>query len=253
MNTIIFDFDDTLVADQNAAGRAFIQTTQTAADHYGVNVVRLAEVAREEARRLWRTFTPVRPFCLDIGISSWVGLWANFEGNDPHYCWLREHRSEYRRKPWEFALRNEGINDAGFAGELGQLFTENRGAIVEIYPDVIEGLKRLRNTFRLALLTNGESDLQLRKISASGLTDFFEVIVISGDFGTGKPAPSIFQTTLDQLDSSASETQMVGDSIECDVGGAQAVGIEGVWINRDQVANTTEIQPDHTILSLADL
>ncbi len=70
LDAIIFDFDDTLVADQDAAKRAFHQTPRIAADRYDVNAEQLARMAREAARRIWRTFTPVRSYCLNVGISS---------------------------------------------------------------------------------------------------------------------------------------------------------------------------------------
>ncbi len=253
MDAIVFDFDDTLVADQDAAKRAFRQTAEIAADRYDLDAEQLARMASEEARRIWRTFTPVRSYCLNVGISSWEGLWADFDGDDPNLRWLRERKEGYRRQPWEHALGEEGIKDSSLAEALGQAFVENREAIVEVYADVVEGLEALRQQYRLALLTNGASDLQRRKIAASGLARYFDVTVVSGDLGEGKPAPSVFETTLDQLGVPAARATMVGDSIERDVGGAQALGMIGGWINRDHVTNATEIRPDRTIFSLAEL
>ncbi len=45
----------------------------------------------------------------------------------------------------------------------------------------------------------------------------------------------------------------VGDSLECDVAGAQAAGFKAVWLNRGGAANTTGLQPDAEISSLHEL
>ena len=74
--------------------------------------------------------------------------------------------------------------------------------------------------------------LQREKLAASGLGDYFEIVVVSGEFGVGKPDPSIFRHALSQLRSDGSGAVMVGDNLTRDVDGAIAAGLEGVWINR---------------------
>lgn len=209
--------------------------------------------AREEARRLWRSFDRVRAHCLNVGISSWEGLWADFAGDDPNLAWLRDIKHDYRREPWACALEHFGIDDPELAVNLGDAFVRKREAIVDIYSDVERTLDHLKDGFQLAILTNGLSDLQRKKIRASGLASYFDVTVISGDLGEGKPCPAVFQHTLDLLGVPASQAMMVGDNIERDVRGAQEVGITGVWINRDQEENATDVSPDLTIVSLEDL
>ncbi len=61
---------------------------------------------------------------------------------------------------------------------------------------------------------------------------YFEVVVISGEFGVGKPEPSIFEHALSLLGSDREHTVMVGDSLARDVDGAIAAGLRGVWVNR---------------------
>ena len=45
----------------------------------------------------------------------------------------------------------------------------------------------------------------------------------------------------------------VGDSLETDVEGAQAVGVRAVWLNRNGAFNDTGIEPDYQIATLTDL
>lgn len=85
---------------------------------------------------------------------------------------------------------------------------------------------------RFQVITNGAADLQRAKLEHSGLRDWFDVTVISGEVGIAKPSPEIFTKLLDALDTSPSETVVVGDNPLNDVVGAQAIGIAGVLLRR---------------------
>ncbi|WP_048718144.1 HAD family hydrolase, partial [Bacillus sp. 522_BSPC] len=76
--------------------------------------------------------------------------------------------------------------------------------------------------------------------------------VISGDFGKGKPDPSIFEHAVSLLGVDKSECLMVGDNLMTDIKGANKTGIKSVWINREHVEKK-EIQPTYEIHDLHDL
>ena len=50
--------------------------------------------------------------------------------------------------------------------------------------------------------------------------------------GASKPDPAIFEYALELAGCSAARALHVGDSLEEDVNGARAAGIEAVWLNR---------------------
>ncbi len=122
-----------------------------------------------------------------------------------------------------------------------------------LMPRAREVIEKLSKNFQLALLTNGAPDLQNEKIEASGLRNFFSAIFISGEHGVGKPKPAIFKKLLDQLDVTANEALMIGNSLERDIAGAHAAGIRSVWIQVPGAEETVDIQPDFTIQALAEL
>jgi putative hydrolase of the HAD superfamily len=74
--------------------------------------------------------------------------------------------------------------------------------------------------------------LPREKLAASQLERYFDVVVISGEFGIGKPAVPIYMRALEFLGIHVEAATMVGDRIERDLDGAHAAGIRGVWINR---------------------
>ncbi|MEL6384745.1 MAG: TIGR01458 family HAD-type hydrolase [Cyanobacteria bacterium J06626_18] len=67
----------------------------------------------------------------------------------------------------------------------------------------------------------------------------------------GKPNPFFFKRAIADLALPATHIAMVGDDIEADVGGAQAVGMKGVLVKtgkyRPHLAEKTAVQPDVAI------
>jgi len=47
---------------------------------------------------------------------------------------------------------------------------------------------------------------------------------------TGKPAAAIFRTALEELHTAPDQAIVIGDDIESDVGGAQAIGVRGILV-----------------------
>ena len=49
-----------------------------------------------------------------------------------------------------------------------------------------------------------------------------------------KPDRQAFQYVLDSLPKEASETAMIGDSFNSDIQGAKQVGMEAIWLRRNE-------------------
>jgi HAD superfamily hydrolase (TIGR01458 family) len=73
----------------------------------------------------------------------------------------------------------------------------------------------------------------------------------------GKPSRAYFQAALDAVDAEPARTYMVGDDVEADVGGAQALGMHGVLVRtgkyRDEWLASSGVRPDAVLDSVADL
>ena len=73
----------------------------------------------------------------------------------------------------------------------------------------------------------------------------------------GKPSPAFFQAALASTGAAASETAVVGDDLESDVGGAQRAGMRGVLVrtgkHRPDDLRLSPIQPDAVLASIAEL
>jgi putative hydrolase of the HAD superfamily len=189
----------------------------------------LAIATRARARELWRA-APTYGYCLRVGISSWEGLWCCYEGDGRNTRELRDWSSTYRREAWRLALADLGIEDHSLAEELGERFPLERRARHEVFPEVEAALRELSAAYVLGVVSNGASCLQREKLRASGLGDYFKVVVVSADVGVAKPDGSVFRRALAEIP--AGRAVMVGDSVEKDVRGALAAGLGAVWVNR---------------------
>lgn len=228
---VLFDLDDTLIADDAATKAAFLATCSCALSRYGLDPPALARAVRWQARRLWQA-APTIGYCRDVGISSSEGLRARFTGDDPRLTTLRAWAPVYRRGAWSRALADHGIDDVAFAEELAATFIAERGARHLVFPDVEPVLGALTHTHRLALVTNGAPDLQRAKLSGAGLGPYFDAVIVSGEVGAGKPDPAPFTLALNALGADPAEAVMVGDSLERDIAGARNAGIRAIWLDR---------------------
>lgn len=250
--SLLFDLDDTLMVEEPAAVAAFQATARFAAAHYEVDAPTLALGARSQARELWRA-APTYPYCLQVGISSWEGLWCQFHGEQPSTRSLRTWSPTYRREAWRLALADQGIEDVELAEALGERFAAERRKRHEVFADAVSSVSVLLESHALALVTNGAACLQREKLDASGLGGHFDVVVVSADLGTAKPDAAIFQHTLSLLGCDAEHAVMVGDSLARDVDGATSAGLGGVWVNRSGRSRPTDRPGLVEISTLSDL
>jgi putative hydrolase of the HAD superfamily len=103
---------------------------------------------------------------------------------------------------------------------------------VSLDPDTLPVLHALKSQKSLALISNFDHPPYVHSLlSALGLTEFFDSIVISGDVGVKKPDPRIFSFALQQTQLQPHEVVYVGDST-VDVQGALAAGMCPIRIQR---------------------
>jgi putative hydrolase of the HAD superfamily len=118
------------------------------------------------------------------------------------------------------------------------------------YPEVPDALARLRDGgARLAVVSNW--DLSLHDVlERTGLRPLVDAVVISAELGVAKPDPTIFRAALQHLDARPEDALHVGDSLDHDIAGARAAGIEAVLVARDGASAPEGVR---TIRSLAEL
>ncbi|SES14560.1 putative hydrolase of the HAD superfamily [Gracilibacillus ureilyticus] len=252
VKTIIFDLDDTLLWDKRSVKEAFAATCQLAADKYGVDQEELEAAVREQARELYQSYETYE-FTQMIGINPFEGLWGNFLDDHTYFKKMAEIVPTYRKDAWTNGLKQVGIDDAEYGAYLAEQFPENRKKNPFVYEETFDVLKKLQGNYQLIMLTNGSPDLQNTKLTITPeLRPYFDYIIISGDFGKGKPDPSIFEHVLETAKADKDDAIMVGDNLMTDILGANRAGIKSVWINREN-KTPTDVKPTYEIKHLEEL
>ncbi len=119
----------------------------------------------------------------------------------------------------------------------------------QLYPDVIPLLEKYKDIPK-GIISNGDKDLQRQKLIKTGITDYFDTIVISDDIGVFKPDPDIFLYAVKQAQKQPSQCYFIGDKVDTDAKAAIDAGMAGIWINRRITDEKTEKVPE--IISLND-
>lgn len=118
-------------------------------------------------------------------------------------------------------------------------------------PNAQEVVKTLSKKYRLAVATNGLTDIQQGRLK--GLNEYFSDIYVSETVNAIKPTKAFFQAILNSANARPDECFMIGDSLSSDVAGALGAGIDACWYNPLGKENTTQIQPTYTIKNLDEL
>jgi putative hydrolase of the HAD superfamily len=118
------------------------------------------------------------------------------------------------------------------------------------FPEVRRALHAARaRGQRLAVVSNWDVSLHgvLRTLD---LDKPLDAILTSAEVGARKPAPLMFVRALELVGADAAQAIHVGDSVEDDVAGARAAGIEPVLVCRDGADPVPDVP---TISSLSEL
>ncbi|HKL28490.1 MAG TPA: HAD family hydrolase [Natrialbaceae archaeon] len=126
---------------------------------------------------------------------------------------------------------------------------------VDFRPGARAALEAVRENYAVALVTNGGRETQTTKLEALGIADAFDATVFA-DPKNGvepKPDPEPFRRALSALDVAPENALHVGDSLSCDVEGANRFGLSSVWVPFEDETNDAAPTPTYILDSPGDL
>lgn len=124
------------------------------------------------------------------------------------------------------------------------------------FPDTVEALRRLRQRFRLGVITNCDDDLFAASNRRLGVD--FDWVVTAEQTRSYKPARRPFDAALEQIDASPERILHVAQSLFHDHVPAKALGVRTVWIDRRHdrpgfgATPPASVEPDAAFTSLRD-
>ena len=204
MKLVIFDLDDTLID--------FASTRQEAYGHIG-------ELLRREGH--------AAEAYLQACASLDRPLFARFERGELSRA---EYRARRFLEPFEH-LRC--VPRDGLVEEINRLFMDCVNDSPLLHEDALPALQRLSaQGLHTAILTNGPSDGQRRKLRATGLGDVVDLVAIGEEIGASKPLARAFWHVLQHFGVAPEEALMVGDSPELAHDAARAAGLDALLLDR---------------------
>ncbi len=249
MDAILFDLDDTLIVDEAISQASMEACASLAAKLHGADIQRFLTDIKRLSPSLWRG-NPALDYCAETGITAEECLWGDF--SETHSPSLREWAFTFRQALFDATLREQDL--PGDDGALAEKFSDSRRKLQRLMPNAKETLTRLKPRFKIGLVTNGDSNLQREKLAASGLRQIFDAVIVSGEFGKGKPRPEIFHALLESLEVRPEQATMVGNSLFRDIAGAKNAGLaRTIWIQVPGSEEYANVAPDQTISGLHEL
>jgi putative hydrolase of the HAD superfamily len=233
---ILFDMDDTLVQAYGRADETWLAiAAEFAAELAPLSPVELSQAVSRFARDFWADAERHRFWRLQLGAARRevvVGALA------------------------ALAQAGHRVPAAEVGHRLADRFTAHREENAALFPDAHAVVDAFRaRGVRLALVTNGASDLQRAKIQRFDLARRFDHIQIEGEHEFGKPDERAYLHAMRTLEVEARDTWMVGDHLEWEVAAPQRLGIYAIWcdtIGKGLPAESA-IRPDRIIRSLSEL
>lgn len=160
----------------------------------------------------------------------------------------RAHDLRFLRRTVMQRMASAAGYDAVLADEAFAVFDRERNT-VELFPDVLPALERLRRNYRLLALTNGNASLE--KI---GIDHLFDGSVAAAEVGAAKPDARIFHAARERSGVQPGEVLHVGDHPRLDVEGARAAGFRTAWMNRSDMPWPADLsRPDAQVAQLSEL
>jgi len=124
--------------------------------------------------------------------------------------------------------------------------------------DLVRQIKQ--RGYPLGLVADGPADTFVNNLQPYQLYDLFDVYAISEHLGVQKPHPQMFRHALDQLGIEPADYRrviMVGNNLERDIKGANALGLISVWLDwaprRAKIPADDSERPQFTIKLPLDL
>jgi phosphoserine phosphatase len=226
---VLLDLDDTLIVEE-ATAMAHLRAT---ADIAGADPEAWEDRVLEAARAEWYSYE-LHPVCQELGIASWEGLWATFEGAHPKIAPLARFAPVYAARTWQRVLTQAGL-DTDLAPDLSSTYIGLQRAGHPQAPGADLLVSKATSLGPVGLVTNGPPDIQRWKLAQTAHAPSLAAVVISGELGVGKPDPEIFRHACGLIGARPQDTVMVGDSWERDVEGALSAGLKAVWISHGRV------------------
>ena len=171
----------------------------------------------------------------EIGLHS-ADLFIETYTRNNHLLWAQYHIGEISKDELREARFKKTFVELGVAPDLlpndfEDEYVKLGPTKTNLFPHAHETLAYLQSKYTLHLISNGFKESTEIKVAGTNLAPYFQNIIISEVVGVNKPDKAIFEYALRVADATKDESLMIGDSIEADIRGALAFGMDAIYFN----------------------
>jgi len=130
--------------------------------------------------------------------------------------------------------------------------------MLELRKDAKKLVKQSKEQCKVGLISNfTHAPVIYKSLRKMGLSEFFNVVVVSEEVGWRKPSAKIFQTALNKLQIEPFDAVYIGDSPIEDIKGAKEAGLKTVFVpsqfNKLKDLKISKQEPDQIAKDLTEI
>ncbi len=209
--------------------------------------------AEETLQELYQTYSLKK-----LGLLS-ADLFIETYTHNNHQLWADYHLGRISKEELRRTRFSKTFLDLGLAPELiPHQFEDDYVRIcptkTNLFPEAHETLSYLQDKYVMHIISNGFKESTEMKIELTDLAKYFVNIIISEEVGVNKPDSAIFKHAVKCAQPEVHTSLMIGDSLEADVRGALAFGMDAIYFNPERKEKPTDIPKQiHHLNELVEL
>lgn len=205
IKVIGFDLDNTLYNQELFEFQVFEKISFVVKEEFGIDNL----ILQKELEKLY--FLDQKEYMFDKAIFNILG---------------------YLPDNWDEFVKNEILG----------IYRNYKPLKLPLFEEIIDILDSLKEKYKLALITNGNSQVQNNKIDCLDIRKYFDLILISDDYTPKrrKPDTFMFEKALDTFQIDSKEMVYVGDDILRDKA-SEKVGIKFLNINEIDIKSLGDL------------
>mgnify|MGYP001033503841 CR=1 FL=1 len=183
-------------------------------------------------------------------------MWAHYRELDAEF-WQRFERGEITKEALYVERFRVFFAEYGLEADPAAFNTAyfcELGAQRNFMPHCEQALRQLHAQYKIFIVTNGNTEIQKRRIAASGMAQYFDRVFISEQMGCKKPDKLFYDKVFAEIgEAYRTQSIMIGDSFSSDMQGGRNAGLPTIFCGPRARADARCDQVAETLLDLPPL
>ena len=191
-----------------------------------------------------------------FGLPFTQEMWARYRALDMDF-WQRFERGEITKEALYVERFRVFFAEYGMTADpasFNAAYFRELGAQRNFMPHCEQALRQLHAQYKIFIVTNGNTDIQKRRIAASGMAQYFDRVFISEQMGCKKPDKLFYDKVFAEIgEDYRAQSIMIGDSLSSDMQGGRNAGLPTIFCGPRARADARCDQVAETLLDLPPL